>query len=137
MIKCDYPKDELLKAMLLIAQRKRPLTELEQKYDKKISSISENRFDKINSLLVSQGCVEQVMVFFDRPDPSTVIMPMPTSDGQGLTETGEDELRELIESYEEEIKSNRKAALIKIFKWIMGILGTVIGAILIYFLGMN
>lgn len=141
MIECDYPKKDLLKAMLCIAKRERPLTRLEQKYDKEISPISENRFRKINSLLVSKGCVKQVMIVFDRPDPSTVIGPMLSSDGQGLTETGEDELRELIESYQEEMKSNRRAALKNVFGasfgWIMGIIATVIGAILIFILGVN
>ena len=145
MIECDYPKKDLLKAMLLIAKRERPLNRLEQKYDKEISPISENRFNQINSLLVRKRCVKEHLIVFDRPDPSTIIGPMLSSEGEGLTETGEDELRELIESYEEEMKSNRRAALKNVFGssfgWIMGIIATVIatviGAILIFILGVN
>ncbi len=137
MIKCDYQKEDLLKAMLLIAQRKRPLTKLEQKYDKESLSISDSRLEKIQSLLASKGCVEQQAVFFDRPDPSTIIMPMITSEGGGLTETGEDELRELIKSFEEEIKSKRKAALKNSLKWVMGIVAAVIAGIIMYRLGVK
>lgn len=62
---------------------------------------------------------------------------MITSEGGGLTETGEDELRELIKSFEEEIKSKRKAALKNSLKWVMGIVAAVIAGIIMYRLGVK
>lgn len=141
----EFNKEQVVKVMLQIAKNKRPLSKTEEKYDLSIQDVLEVRAQEITSFLEKEGCVEQHPVFIDRPSPSVVIMPFPSSEGEGLSPKGECELEDLIGILEKEKKEKRKGIILSIFKWItggtaeafkwiMGIVATIIGGVVIAYI---
>lgn len=134
-----FNKEQVVKVMLQIATNKRSLDKVEAKYYSSIQEVSEVRKQEIVSFLEKEGCVEQHLVFMDKPSPSVVVMPFPSSEGEGLSPKGESELKDLIGFLEKEKKEKRKSVIssilkwfmeigTSIFKWIMGIVAVVIAA---------
>lgn len=107
-----FPKEQIIKVMLQVASRNRKLTKLESKYDKKFKDVSEHRQSEIISYLESNHLIHQVPVFIESPDPVTIkIFPFSSSDGEGLSPNGEDELRDLIDSFEQDRVYKRRKTL--------------------------
>lgn len=138
----DFNAEELLKVMLQVARNKRQLKDIEEKIDLTIGLVSDYRTQKIINILERNEWISIHPVFLNQPqNPSIKIFPFNSSEGEGLTHKGEDELNRLIEKYNKERKNqrknNRRKVLVEIFKWIGGIISSLIITYFIWFFGWN
>ena len=134
----DFNAEELLKVMLQVARNRRQLTDVEKKIDLKIGIVSDYRTQEIINILERNGWISTHPVFPSQPqNPSIHIFPFLSSEGEGLSPKGEDELNRRIEKYNKVRKTNRRKALKGIIKWIGGIITGLIIAFLIWFFGWN
>ena len=135
----EFRKEHVVKIMLQVAKRKRELTKLEKKYDKKIKNVDKNREEEIISLLTSKHWITQTPVFIPSQDTNQIVLPFLTSDGEGLSHSGEAKLNDLIDSLEEDRIKKRKYCISKILKYafntIIGILSVLVSTFLIYYFG--
>ena len=130
----NFNDRHIVKVMLQIAKNKRSLSKVEAKYDLEIQTISENRTREITSYLIKEGCVSQHLVLPERTHPSIILMPYASSEGEGLSEKGEDLLEDLINALNKEKSMRRRELVSGLSKntigWIMGIVsGVVIGVV--------
>lgn len=89
-----YTNEQFLKVMLEVAQRKRSLTNLEEKYYSSIDSLSESRKSEIISDMEKNNWISSHIVHFEQPQiPSIRILPMLSSEGEGLSQKGEINLK--------------------------------------------
>ena len=141
-----YSNEQFLKVMLEVAQRKRSLTNLEEKYYSSIDSVSESRKSEIISEMVKNCWISSHPVFFDQPqtasNTSVKIFPMQSSDGEGLSQKGEDKLEDLIKILEKEKEAKRNQFIMGFlnflkssFGWIMGIIAAVIAGYILWKMG--
>ena len=134
----NFNDRHIVKVMLQIAKNKRSLSKVEAKYDLEIQTISENRTREITSYLIKEGCVSQHLVLPERTHPSVILLPYASSEGEGLSEKGEDLLEDLIDALNEEKSIKRRKLLLGLSKtigWIMGIASGLIIAFLSWYFG--
>lgn len=130
-----FPKEQVIKIMLQVAKRKRELTKLERKYDKKIKDVGDYRTKEIMSLLNSKLWISQTPVFIPSPDPTSVKMfPFNSSDGEGLSPKGDAILLDLIESFERDRIGKRKDRILGVSKFTFTTIVTIVSGLVIAFL---
>lgn len=143
----EYKAEELLKVMLQAAKNKRGLSDVEKKLDLKLEIVSEDRTREIKNKLVRNGWISTHSVSLNHPhNPSKNKYLYFSSEGEGLTPNGEDELERRIEKYNDELnrridnnnkerETNRRQFFMKIIGWFFGsiIVGVIIGVLLWFF----
>ena len=131
----DFNAEELLKVMLQVAKNRRQLSGIEKKLDLKIGKVSVYRTQEIINILERNGWISTHLVVPNQPqNPSIKIFPFISSEGEGLTPKGEDELNRRIENFNKERKNKKKNTLIRVLEWIIAPL---VIAFLIWFFGLN
>lgn len=131
---------ELIKVLLKIAQNTRELSEIEKQYDSEFGYPEEQESDILN-YFEQNGYIGSHPVPIKSDSQSVVIMPYISTKGEGLTQKGEDRLKELInilknEKKEKKVKAINEAAS-STTKWILGIIATIIAGYIIWKLGWN
>ena len=137
----NYTNRQLLKVMLEVAKRVRTLNPIEENYFRTIDNLSDNRKKEIIRFMENKKWIKSHSHFFNQPqngsNTSTIIFPMLSSEGEGLSEKGEDKLKDIIHLLEESKKAERNKKIIPIAKWIGGIITGLIVAFIVYKLGWN
>ena len=131
----NFNNKDIAKVLLQRAKNTRSLSKAEEKYDSDIENVSEYKTNEITSYLIREGCISAHPVFMKPPSPDIIIMPYPSSDGEGLSEKGEDKLADLIKSFKEEESTIFKKRLSKLIEGIIGILIAVLTAFIIWICG--
>lgn len=137
----NYTNRQLLKVMLEVAKRVRTLNPIEENYFRTIDNLSDNRKKEIIRFMENKKWIKSHSHFFNQPqngsNTSTIIFPVLLSEGEGLSEKGEDKLKDIINLFEESKKAERTKKISHIAKWIGGIIAGVIIAFIVYKLGWN
>lgn len=137
-MKKEFSNEEMLIVLLQHAKNKRLLTSKEKRIESNLKCLSIST-SEIEQTFINESLIGTHVVSFKSSDPSVLVLPYFSSEGEGLTEKGEIFLKETLGFYRKEkikIKASAFYRFVKpILQWVMGIIAALIVAYLIWKLG--
>ena len=131
---------DIAKVLLKVAQNTRELSDIEKRFDSELE-YPIGREPAILRMLEQNGYIGTHLVSIKSDSPSVVIMPFISTEGEGLTPKGENQLTELINNLKKEKKEKKVEAIngaaCSTLKWILGIIAAVIAGFIIWKLSWN